>query len=467
MIFEIGFSNITIIIYSNKAILNRGEEFMTMNILKKSNEPVVDQSLESTRNIEFQLLSMKKELERFYEKSGPDADITPAVSQTLETLHEIDAQLKSMYSVLEDYTKVIQSIESKGDTLTSHPDSVNMDRPSPPPNPLRGPPTLPGRAPEYQPGYYPEYPQERLNEYFDPNYQPEYRDYDQSYGRYQQSLENYTEFPPEYEEQLYWDRVNRRRWHDYKMRQQRQNWQDWRYRQRMQRYQGRPYYTSTGHPDWEYSDDPYWSKDPYYHEDPHEPYPRPYPSPYPRPHGSYGSYESYGDPGPDLQDYPPMFNQEERRYYTSSKYPSNSTQKPAYSTGFKAVPDRLFKIAYYPWQQTRGKGSPLNSRVPYMNLYDLGTDYEVYVELPGVDKENLELRVDEQSIWISGKPTMIGGEDGQPVVQEHGYHEFYRQVQLPSKVISNKTTCVFENGILRIKLVKYNPKGGAHKVKIK
>jgi HSP20 family protein len=444
---------------------------MTMNILKKNNEPVVDQSLESTRNIEFQLLSMKKELERFYEKSGPDADITPAVSQTLETLHEIDAQLKSMYSVLEDYTKVIQSIESRGETLTDTPQGVNMDKPSPPPNPIRGPPTFPGRAPEYQSGYYPEYHQERLNDYFDPNYQPEYRFDDPRYNRYQQSLDEYTEFPPEYEEQLYWDRIHRRRWHDYRIRQQRQQRQQIQqrqYRQQMQRYHERPYYEygSSDQTNWNESSDPYWSRDTYYQEEPYSSHPRPYPTPYPRPYDPRGPHgEQY--PGPDIQDYPPMFNQGERRYYSSSKYPSNSTQKPAYSTSFKAVPDRLFKIAYYPWQQTRGKGSPLNSRVPYMNLYDLGTDYEVYVELPGVEKDNLELRVDEQSIWISGKPTMIGGEDGQPVVQEHGYHEFYRQVQLPSKVISNKTTCVFENGILRIKLVKYNPKGAAHKVKIK
>ena len=101
-----------------------------------------------------------------------------------------------------------------------------------------------------------------------------------------------------------------------------------------------------------------------------------------------------------------------------------------------------------------------------MNLYDLGTEYQVFLELPGVEKENIELRVDDQSIWISGKPTIIGGEDGQPVIQEHGYHEFYRQVQLPSKVISNKTKCIFENGILKIILIKYNRKKTSHKVKI-
>jgi HSP20 family protein len=162
-----------------------------------------------------------------------------------------------------------------------------------------------------------------------------------------------------------------------------------------------------------------------------------------------------------------LFGDDRAYRYSSSKYPSKSTPDPAYSTGFQAVPSRTYRIAYYPWQQTVGDKNPLNSRVPYMNMYDLGKEYEVYMELPGVEKDNLELRVDEQSIWVNGKPTIIGGEDGQPVIQEHGYHEFYRQVQLPSKVISSKTTCIFENGILRIKLVKYNPKQSANKIKIK
>ena len=38
---------------------------MTVNLLKKGTGPVVDQSLEATRSIEYQLLNMKQEMEKF------------------------------------------------------------------------------------------------------------------------------------------------------------------------------------------------------------------------------------------------------------------------------------------------------------------------------------------------------------------------------------------------------------------
>lgn len=350
---------------------------MAINILKKNNEPVVEQSLEATRNIEYQLLNMKNELEKFSSTHNSDVDIAPAVSQTFETLHQIEAQLQNMRSLLENYSNLIRFKENENNQQQDL-----YSNPGKPPNPQPFSPTKP-------PTYPPPYERPRT---------PPYSTYHEN----------------EYEDSYYY--------HDY--------------------HYPRPCY---GGPV----------------------YGRPYGSPpqqlyYYPPHPNYG----YPDENIPIQDYPPLFSQEEIRTYHGAKYPTASSSEPAYSTNFRAVPSHTFRIAYYPWQQLTGKRSPTSSRTPYMNIYDLGAEYLIYVELPGVEKENLELRVDDQSIWINGKPTIGGCEDGTPVVQEHGYHEFYRQVQLPSKIISNKTTCLFDNGILKIKLIKTNPKKTPHKVKI-
>ena len=384
-----------------------------MNIMKKDKEPVVEQSLEATRNIEFQLLNMKKELERVYSKEDSDVNMTPAVSETLDTLRQIDEQLQNMYAVLEDYTNLIRESDSKDpEALERH---ISANRPTPPPTPFRGPPSFPTQQPRYTD-------------------EPWYSEHEGPYYNYRE--DQYYPYPPDH----YLDRFDMQ--------------------ERYDRYYYDDYYDHERYGPRYYRHSPYSDQDRGMYYAPHypAPYPKPYPTPYPRP---------YGEQQSNAQDYPPMFNRGEYGYYNSQKYPTSSTPQQAYNRGFRAVPKRMFKVAYYPWQQLTGDKNPVNSRVPYMNLYDLGSEYMVYVELPGVEKDNLELRVDDQAIWINGKPTIIGGEDGQPVIQEHGFHEFYRQVPLPSKVISSKTTCVFENGILKIKLIKYNPRKSARKVKIK
>jgi HSP20 family molecular chaperone IbpA len=386
---------------------------MNLNILKKNNEPVVDQSLETTRNIEFQLLNMKKELQKFFEDQEPTVDITPAVTHTLETLHQIDTQLQNMYSVLENFTNELKG-EERPTKNQSGPTPKSI-QPTSPPNPQRGPPTFPptypGHSQEYQPypyhsqGYYP-----RRTE--TPKWQPNWSD------NHPQGWHQPNNYPKPQRYEYYSDQY--------------------------------PYHYDA--PD--YRPPPYSDYYNYYH---HPRYYNPYWPEYDEPYTPYGA--------PYYDEYHPR-SQHEYQNYQSARYPTVANSEPAYSSASNAIPSTSYKIAYYPWQQMTGERTPTNSRVPYLNIYDIGNEYIVYVELPGVDKDNLELRVDEQAIWLSGKPTIVGAEDGTPVVQEHGYHEFYRQVTLPSKVIQNKTTCVFENGILKIKLVKNNPKKSSYKVKI-
>jgi HSP20 family protein len=373
---------------------------MDINILKKNNEPVVDQSLETTRNIEFQLLNVKKELEKFTENNDPNIDITPAVTHTLETLHQIDTQLQNMNSILEQFTEHLKTSGISKDKNSF--DEYTYDGPNRPPGPPRGPPTYPPTYPQFNNEYY-QTPQNY------PKYYP-----------WEMEKEHYSQYDhPGISEQYY------------------------------------------------YSDTPpnYWDS-PYYRPPPYRDYYPTFENPYYYRYSRGHYQQNYLPPYQNYGDSPNYYTQDRPDYYQSKRYPTVASSEPAYSSTFRAVPSATYKIAYYPWQQMSRERTPANSRVPYMNIYDVGSEYLMYIELPGVEKDNLELRVDEQALWISGKPTILGTEEGQPVVQEHGYHEFYRQVNLPSKIIQNKTSCIFENGILKIKLVKSNPKKSAHKVKI-
>lgn len=361
---------------------------MPKNILRKFHDPAVDQSLEATRSIEFQLLNMKNELEKFPVDKKTEIDLTPAVSHTLETLQQIDIQLKNMSSLLEDYSNQFKTKDGKADLGESIPDKRP---PNPPPFPPTSPPTFPPTYPSVKD--YSSEPYPPTSPYTYPPTYPTAREH----------------YPPPF--------MN-------------------------------PYYPS-----------------PFYYNPFMGPYPAPMygmPPQFPPMFSPY--YPSFYPPP---EGYPTGQDDQHIRYYESAKYPTVASSEPAYSSRSHAVPSQVFKIAYYPWEQLTGKRSPMSSRVPYINLYDLGKEYLVYVELPGVEKDNIEIRVDEQSVWINGKPTIIGGEDGTPIVQEHGFHEFSRQLILPSTIIQNKTSCDFENGILKIILIKDVPKKSSFRVKIK
>jgi HSP20 family protein len=363
---------------------------MSINLMKK-NTGQVEQSLEATRSIEYQLLNMKEEMQKYSDDGKKDDSITPAVSHTLETLLEIDSQLQTMRTMLETYSDAL-SEQNRGSKASKKP--VIIDKPNPEPNGPTSPPTFPRTYPE-----------------------------------------TISDHPPHAHPKP-----------DYKY------------------PQPRPM------PPWEHQR----MAEPYYYPPPPNPYMY-YPPPQYYGHRYYAPY--YGDPKVYPQDYPPFFNlyeeysrerpRENPGYYQSADYPTAASSEPAYSKKVKGIPSQVFNIAYYPWEQITGRKGPTSSRTPYINLYDLGGEYLMFVELPGVEKEDIEIRVDEQSIWINGKPTILGGGEGTPIVQEHGYHEFFRQLTLPSNIVQNKTQCTFDNGILIIKLKKEAPAKPAHKVKIK
>jgi HSP20 family molecular chaperone IbpA len=378
---------------------------MTRNVLKKPNGAPVDQSLEATRSIEFQLLNMKNELEKYtlHDSKDLDVNLAPAVVNTLETLQQIDHQLKNMRNKLDEYSKDVnqpKKIESMGPT-----------EPTPPPFPPTSPPPYPPPYPldERQ------YPPPPFNPPVPPQYNPYLSPYPPPY---------YYPLPPWYYHNPYGMQYFHRYYgpRDYPPQYQPQN----------PPLQGQN--AQILHP----------LQQPIPPQQPLHPLQTPPLGYYPE-----NDYERYA------------------KYYESAKYPTVANSEPAYSSASKAIPSQVFKIAYYPWEQLMGKKNPINSRIPYVNLYDLGGEYLVYIELPGVEKEDIELRVDEQMIWINGKPTIIGGEDGTPIVQEHGFHEFSRNIYLPSVVLTNKTSCKFDNGILKILLIKKSAKKPGHRVKIK
>lgn len=107
---------------------------------------------------------------------------------------------------------------------------------------------------------------------------------------------------------------------------------------------------------------------------------------------------------------------------------------------------------------------------PY-GLVDRGERFELKLEIPGIEKENISVKTTKYSVEISGKHSEKEEEKGKRYVySERLYRSFYRNVPLPEEIVPSKVSAKVENGILRLDLPKKNPtesEGEATRVEVK
>ena len=118
---------------------------------------------------------------------------------------------------------------------------------------------------------------------------------------------------------------------------------------------------------------------------------------------------------------------------------------------------------------TRPWSSPLDWQLPSMfeardmrmamyELADRGDKYELQVEVPGVDKEKIDVNATRHSVEISGKHSEKSEDKGKRYVYtERLYRSFYRNVPLPEEIVPSKVTAKVDNGILKVELPKKIP----------
>ena len=97
--------------------------------------------------------------------------------------------------------------------------------------------------------------------------------------------------------------------------------------------------------------------------------------------------------------------------------------------------------------------------MPSVDLEDRGKDFRLTADLPGFNKEDVEIEVGEDSVVIQAKRTQAEEEKKKNYVRkERATQTFYRRVNLPEEVRSDDAKASLNNGILEIILPKKEPK---------
>jgi HSP20 family protein len=89
---------------------------------------------------------------------------------------------------------------------------------------------------------------------------------------------------------------------------------------------------------------------------------------------------------------------------------------------------------------------------PPINVFQQGEDFLAIVELPGVNKNDLELQAKENTIRISGRKTVDYKEGVSVHRRERVSGEFDRTLAIPVHIDPNGITAEYRDGVLALYL---------------
>jgi HSP20 family protein len=114
--------------------------------------------------------------------------------------------------------------------------------------------------------------------------------------------------------------------------------------------------------------------------------------------------------------------------------------------------DRLFDETWRPLLE--GREISLNSLA--LDVHETDAAYTVTTEMPGVQADNIHVRIDGDYLLIEGEiPEEVVQEKGaRALIRERRFGRFSRRIRLPLPVENDKIEATYDNGVLKLVLPK-------------
>jgi len=92
---------------------------------------------------------------------------------------------------------------------------------------------------------------------------------------------------------------------------------------------------------------------------------------------------------------------------------------------------------------------------PALDVAEDKDNYRVRVELPGLQRENIDVSLNDGALVITGERKAEAPEEGTVIHrQERHFGKFSRALTLPSAVAADKVKAAFRDGVLTVTLPK-------------
>ena len=114
----------------------------------------------------------------------------------------------------------------------------------------------------------------------------------------------------------------------------------------------------------------------------------------------------------------------------------------------------------------RKKWGEVNVFTPAVDIKDEGNKLLVTTDLPGINKEDIEINLKEDMLEISAKTRKEKETEEGYIRKEREYTHFYRAVRLPTSIKEEGSTAKIENGVLTITLPKMEVEEPAKKIQV-
>jgi len=129
---------------------------------------------------------------------------------------------------------------------------------------------------------------------------------------------------------------------------------------------------------------------------------------------------------------------------------------PRWERDMDRMMEDFFGRRFRPWRPDRWfRTDELEVRAPVVDLYEEKDDIVVKAELPGMEKNNIEVNLSDSTLTIKGeKKKEEEVKEENYYRSERSYGRFLRSIELPKAVHADKVKASFKNGILEVRVPK-------------
>jgi HSP20 family protein len=109
-----------------------------------------------------------------------------------------------------------------------------------------------------------------------------------------------------------------------------------------------------------------------------------------------------------------------------------------------------------PWGQESDKSLVETSDwVPRVDIKEDAQKFVVFVDVPGVNPNDIEISMEKHVLTVKGKREAINEESSENFSRvERSYGSFYRQFTLPESTVGDQITAKSKHGVLEIEIPK-------------
>jgi len=97
---------------------------------------------------------------------------------------------------------------------------------------------------------------------------------------------------------------------------------------------------------------------------------------------------------------------------------------------------------------------PARVFLPSADIYETQEALTVILEMPGVEKNNIDVRVEDGVLSVQGRLDLSKYQGLQPLYTEYNIGHYSRSFQLSSKIDQNKIGAELQDGVLSLSLPK-------------